>query len=147
MKLSEHFTQSEFEKSQYATRHGIDNTMGGDALSSAKALCESILEPLRVKIQTPIIISSGFRCSTLNAEIGGASHSQHVYGMAADIEAIALTNFELASLIKNMGLPYDQLIFEGRWVHVSHAVYNRGEVLTADFSRKGVTYRTGLHES
>ena len=33
----------------------------------------------------PVTINSGYRCPTHNADIGGATNSQHLYGTAADI--------------------------------------------------------------
>jgi len=144
MRLSEHFTQAEFEASQYATRHGIDNKMDGDALSCAKDLCAAILEPLRRKIMTPITVSSGYRSHELNKAIGGSAHSQHTKGLAADIQAAYLSPLELANIIKGIGLPYDQLIYEGGWVHVSHAAINRGEVLTATFKDGKAHYTKGI---
>ncbi len=44
------------------------------------------LEELRRAIgNRPIIINSGYRCSTHNRNVGGAKKSQHLYGKAADI--------------------------------------------------------------
>jgi len=144
MNLTEHFTREEFERSQYALRNGINNKMDGDALSCAADLCTAILEPLRRKIMTPITVSSGYRCHELNEAIGGSAHSQHTRGMAADIQAINLNNLELANIIKNLGLPYDQLIYEGDWVHVSHATFNRGNVFTATFKDGKASYSKGI---
>jgi uncharacterized protein YcbK (DUF882 family) len=36
-------------------------------------------------MEVPIRITSGFRCFTHNAEVGGAPKSQHLLGIAADI--------------------------------------------------------------
>lgn len=35
-------------------------------------------------------IVSGYRCPRRNAEVGGASNSQHLYGAAADVEPVVL---------------------------------------------------------
>jgi hypothetical protein len=70
-----------------------------------------------------ISIGSGYRSHELNHAVGGASTSQHLLGMAADITAGSKdgnrTLFELAQKLK---LPYDQLIDERdyAWIHVSH---------------------------
>lgn len=44
-----------------------------------------ILDETRERLGVPLIISSGYRCPTHNANIGGASQSYHTKGKAADI--------------------------------------------------------------
>jgi hypothetical protein len=48
---------------------------------------QEALERLRAAIKHPIRIVSGYRCPVHNREVGGARHSLHMLGMAADIEA------------------------------------------------------------
>ena len=45
------------------------------------------LEKLREKVGMPILITSGYRCSKHNREVGGAPRSLHTVGKAADIVA------------------------------------------------------------
>jgi uncharacterized protein YcbK (DUF882 family) len=44
-----------------------------------------ILERCRAQFGTPIVIKSGLRCKQHNADSGGVSNSQHMYGEACDI--------------------------------------------------------------
>ena len=44
-----------------------------------------IADQIREKIGKPITINSGLRCKTHNANVGGVSNSQHLYGNAADL--------------------------------------------------------------
>ena len=44
-----------------------------------------LLERVRVNLSRPIVITSGYRCPTYNAKIGGVPNSAHVYGYAVDI--------------------------------------------------------------
>ena len=44
-----------------------------------------IADQIREKIGKPITINSGLRCKTHNANVGGVSNSQHIYGNAADL--------------------------------------------------------------
>lgn len=44
-----------------------------------------IADKIREKIGKPIAINSGLRCKTHNANVGGVSNSQHLYGNAADL--------------------------------------------------------------
>ena len=43
------------------------------------------LEVIRHEFDSPVIINSGYRCPTHNANVGGAKSSQHLLGTAADI--------------------------------------------------------------
>jgi len=86
-------------------------------------LCKNILDPIRDG-GFPITLSSGYRSPTFNASIGGSNTSDHVYACAADIQLLngdAVENAKkLFKWIGKTGLPFSQLIFEGRWVHVSY---------------------------
>jgi uncharacterized protein YcbK (DUF882 family) len=44
----------------------------------------AVLETIREEFGEPIIIRSGHRCTAHNASEGGAEHSQHLHGRAAD---------------------------------------------------------------
>ena len=44
-----------------------------------------IADEIRIRIGKPIQINSGIRCKTHNANVGGVSNSQHLYGNAADL--------------------------------------------------------------
>ncbi len=147
--LSQYFQLEEFTRSETAERLGIDNSiktnqshssLGGRWLSqlsiinSLCALCEAILEPLRGAYGKAIHISSGYRCLQLNRAIGSKDTSQHIKGEACDIsQGLRSENLKLFRLIQDLGLPFDQLIWEGggRWIHVSHKAngHNRGQIL------------------
>ena len=112
-RFTEHFVLSEFLTSPTAEKHGIPNI------------------PL---INLPIQITSGYRCEMLNRLVGGVPNSQHVEGLAADIQIprrhwpfSVTTEEQMARVLwywMKDNLPdYDQLIIEHRgssyWVHVS----------------------------
>lgn len=44
-----------------------------------------IADEIRARIGKPISINSGLRCKTHNANVGGVSNSQHLFGNAADL--------------------------------------------------------------
>lgn len=132
MNLSAHVTLAEFQDSPTATTHGINNKMNESQIASAKLLCENVFEPLRLYLNTPIKISSGFRSLQLNKMIKGSSTSQHTKGEAMDLQ-IGSKGFYF---IKDK-LEFDQLIWEfgndenPQWVHVSYSKRNRKQVLKA----------------
>lgn len=119
MRLSKNFTLDEFLISQTAERHGIDMTPPPHVIDNLQRLVGSILQPLRDETGHPIVISSGYRPEELNDKIGGSPTSAHVYGCASDLRIVGYTPLETCELIREMDLPYDQVIHEfGRWVHV-----------------------------
>lgn len=135
IQLSQHFKLSEFTHSDTANRRGIDNTPSLDVVSNLQYLCIHGLEPLREyanQIRTEgsgergISISSGYRCKALNAAVGGAAQSNHLYGCAADIKlpdnATGMRWFEWM----RTNLQYDELIVERVaatsatfWIHLA----------------------------
>jgi uncharacterized protein YcbK (DUF882 family) len=73
-----------FNRSEFACNCGCGyNTVDYGLLS--------ILEMVRRHFEQPITITSGCRCPDYNREIGGASHSQHLLGRAADIQVKNIT--------------------------------------------------------
>jgi hypothetical protein len=132
MNLSAHVTLAEFENSPTATTHGINNKMSATQIASAKLLCEKVFEPLRLYLNTPIKINSGYRSAQLNKKIGGSTTSQHCKAEALDLH-IGAKGFHF---IKDK-LEFDQLIWEfgndenPQWVHVSFSSKNRKQVLKA----------------
>ena len=144
--LSPHFTREELCLSDVAVRHGIRNVPSSAVVENLTALCNTILEPLREALG-PVHILSGYRSAQLNATIGGAKKSQHVDGLAADLIVPGTAVIEVARWLYASGLPFDQLIYEGGWVHVSVCARGkcpRREVLTAKFWDGLAKYTKGL---
>ena len=130
--LSKNFDWKEFEKSDIAKAHHINNAIiDWDVRDNIKALVDCILQPLRDAWGGPLFINSGFRCKKLNELVGGVETSQHCKGMAADV---GVTDpYALAKLVVKMKLPFDQLILYPSFVHISYKSEgeNRKQVLYA----------------
>ena len=148
MKVSEHFTKREFEKSGTALRLGIDNTIKDhEHIMNLSSLCATVLEPIREK-WGPMSISSGYRDSRVSEAVGSSGKSSHCSAMAADFECFQspgnLTVFNW--IIKESGISFDQCIaeyfsiqegvgepFDG-WIHISSQrdkSKNRNDILLA----------------
>lgn len=111
-------------------------------VENLRALCIHILQPLRDALGTPLKINSGYRCPSLNKAIKGAVNSQHMTGQAADIIDLTHGNAFLFKKIKDLNLPFDQMIdeFGFRWVHVSYdPTRNRKAILQAVKDANGKT--------
>lgn len=144
MNLTEHFSLAELVASQVSTRQGIDNMPAPTIVANLTRLA-ALLEQVRAVVGAPITISSGYRSPALNKAIGGAANSAHVLGLAADISTNKLAPKALALLIRQSGIIFDQLIYEGTWVHIAlSAGAPRRQVLTAKFSGGGVSYVAGI---
>ena len=121
-----HFTIEELCASATAKAKKIDNTPNTQQLINLVYLAAYVLEPLRMAMNEPIKIGSGFRSPKLNAAVGGVSNSQHMKGQAVDlcIDGDIQKGKKWFNYIKDH-LPFDQLIWEKNpktgnyWVHVS----------------------------
>ena len=144
MNLTEHFSLAELVASQVATRKGIDNKPGPAIVTNLTRLA-ALLEQVRVLVGVPITVSSGYRSPALNKAVGGAASSAHVLGLAADISTAKLAPKALALLIRQSAIVFDQLIYEGTWVHIALSVgAPRRQVLTAKFAGGAVSYVAGI---
>lgn len=146
--LSRNFTLAELTFSQTAARKNIANKPSARQVEALRALCINILQPVRDALGQPLTVSSGYRSPALNAAVRGAKKSQHIDGQAADIVCFAIPTKDLFKRILQLGLPFDQIIYEGGktsiWVHVSFKADgdNRAEILAASFPKSGgVKYR------
>lgn len=115
-----HFTISELTRSTTARRYGIDNTPPDMAIENLRKLIDTVLDPARNLLGSPIYVNSGYRCDRLNKAVGGVPKSYHRLGRAADITTgTAEGNRRLWKILKT--LPHTELIWErgGAWIHIA----------------------------
>ena len=110
------------------TNTGYYNIPEGMPLTYLARLANNVLQPIRDKWNAPIIVNSAYRCKELNAAVGGAKNSDHVYGCAADIRTKSNTKTDnkklfdlIVSMAQNREIECRQIIDEYNysWVHVS----------------------------
>jgi hypothetical protein len=144
MNLSAHFTLAELTASSLAVRRGIDNRPTDAITANLRRVAEK-LEQVRALVDRPVIVSSGYRCPELNKAVGSGAASAHVLGLAADFTCPGMTAQELARTIRDSDIDFDQLIYEGTWVHIGlSAAAPRRQVLTAHFRDGRATYTYGV---
>lgn len=130
MKLSKNFELSEFTDSPTAKKHKINNKPTGQLIiDNLTNLCVEVLQPLRDEIGKPITINSGYRCLKLNEKVGGVPTSQHCLGQACDFKIDGMTSYEIAEVVLELNLPFDQLILYPTFVHVSYSDRCRRQLL------------------
>ena len=146
MQLSEHFELAEFLVSETAARRGIANDPTPEIIDNLRRLCQSVLQPLRVKLARPVVITSGYRSLALNRAVGGSPTSHHMQGRAADLIVPGMTPLSVCQAAHSLRLPCLQIIHEfGRWTHLSVAISNeRTQLLTAKLNQGKTVYEPGL---
>jgi zinc D-Ala-D-Ala carboxypeptidase len=145
MMLSEHFNLNEFTASETATRKGIDNTPPAVVTERLRMLAATLEQVRSLLGNNSIRISSGYRCLALNRAIGSGDLSAHVLGYAVDFTCPKFgTPKEVANKIAESPIKFDQLIYEGTWIHLSVDPRNRREVLTAHFGKGKTKYTKGI---
>lgn len=115
MKLTPHFT---LEEMTFTNHREFDNTPNVLQINNLQRLAE-FLEEVRSLLGKPIIIDSGFRSPDVNQAVGSTSVSQHLRGCAADFRVPSMTPAEVVKAIHGSDLPFDQLILELTWTHIS----------------------------
>lgn len=140
-RLSPHFSLAELTVSNTGARAGLRNVPVGDVLGNLQRLANTLEQVRSLLYNAPILVSSGYRSPAINALIGGSRTSAHMRGLAADFTApkygrpVAITQ-----AIRDSGIQFDQLIFEGTWVHLGlaeTAAVPRRQVMTAIFAPRG----------
>ena len=136
MNLTRHFTLEEFTRSEKAAEHGIDNTPPPEIFPNLRVTAFG-MECLRaLNGDTPLHITSGYRCPPLNALVSKSKHSAHLDGYAADFhdrsQPIATLAVTLSAKVVKARLPFDQFILEEERgiIHVSFDPADRHEFLT-----------------
>ena len=126
MNISKHITYLEATHSDTAKAKGISNIPNEVQLAAMKLVAEKCFEPLREWYGKPIRINSFFRSVELNKAVKGSKTSDHVKGMAIDLDAGSnAENLKLFNWLKD-NVEFTQLIHEygdksgPEWVHISY---------------------------
>jgi len=134
-----YFNFNEFFHSDLADSVGIVNYPSPEVEQLVRfhiiALVDHVLDPIRERLGVPVLITSGYRCKTLNELVGGKESSQHLAGYAADftIDGLAPSEYRRLAFWCADHLDFDQLIVyaKRKFIHVSYVSpkNNRHEVL------------------
>lgn len=148
--LTEHFGFEELIDSAAAKYYKIDNEpTDSQVLVNLQKLAEG-LERVRAAVQSPLVVNSGYRSPELNTHLRGWLYSEHMLGLAADIQAV---DFPPRELMRRMVEAAEQIGFRqcilerNTWVHVSfpaEGVEPKLEVLTASWESGKIVYRPGF---
>lgn len=139
-----YFSAEDVSHSATAIEHSIDNTAPAPAMANA-IIAAVGMDRVRHLLCCAILVSSWFRCLKLNRLVGSADTSAHRLGWAIDFTSPKFgPPLAICRAIIAAGIAFDQLIYEGTWVHISFDPRMRGEVLTAHKMNGRMSYTPGL---
>lgn len=130
------FILKHFLKSGEAERLGINNAPGIDVLPTRDQIINNLkqlMENVGDKIydQYPnMVITSGYRCKSLNVAIGSNTNSEHAFGMAIDFQVPGVPTRDVFNWCINNLSSWNQLIWEfperesNSWIHISYQLTN-----------------------
>lgn len=120
-----YFTLNELVKSDTATKKGIDNTPTMFAMRNLTLFVNTLLDDLRSAWDSPLKVTSGYRCPALNKAVGGVENSAHLYGLAVDLVPMNGDFNKFTTFVKKWfraRTDFDQVIEEraggSRWIHI-----------------------------
>ncbi|WP_428047451.1 D-Ala-D-Ala carboxypeptidase family metallohydrolase [Candidatus Proelusimicrobium excrementi] len=120
IKISPHFSFEELVFTSFHDFKALNSLEGEKRLPELTALSFYLLEPVRRILNSPLKITSAYRCRALNSFVGGSASSQHLKGEAADFIPLNVGLDEAFAKIKNCtDLHFGQLISEPGWLHIS----------------------------
>lgn len=117
--ITQHFTWAETQ----VTHTGLNNRPA--TITHEKAILNTAtnMEIVRAILnRLPININSWYRSPDVNKAVGGVSDSEHAIGQAVDFVCPRFGSpFQVAVELSKYAniLNYNQLIYEGTWVHIS----------------------------
>ena len=82
------------------------------------------LEKVRAEWNKPLIITSGYRCSAHNAEVGGVQNSYHKRGLACDISIEAQEQENFRALALAQGFTKVITYPERKFIHIELGEHN-----------------------
>jgi hypothetical protein len=142
LQVTKNFFLAEFTASNTATRLNIDNTPDPKSQSNLVGILIPNMQIVRDLLKAPVLVSSGYRSPKLNVAVNGAQSSQHSTGNACDFTCPGFGTAKEVCRFLALHAHFDQLIYEGTWVHISFV--DRKQVLTATFSGGKATYSSGI---
>lgn len=140
MKLTPHFTLEEF----IVTSKPLDNTPSKEMVEVLRTTAFYMERVRELLGNVAIKVNSAYRSQAVNKAVGGSKASAHTLGYAVDFTAYGHTPLTIANTLAKSDLKFDQLIYEGTWVHISFDPKMRREILTARFKDGKATYLKGI---
>lgn len=138
LQLSPHFTLAELTTTQ---QRNLDNTPPAEIVEILRRTAKRMEVVRHLLGDRVITVNSGYRSAAVNRAVGGSKTSDHQTGHAVDFTCQDYGDSRrICGALASASLDFDQLIEEGRWVHISFGPRARRQVLT----KAGRGYVEGL---
>lgn len=138
MKLTDNFSLAELIHAGSASRLGLPSTHeqynpSPQIIANLTALAKNVLQPLRDHFGKSITVTSGYRSPIVNKAVKGSKTSDHMEGMAGDLQLWIdgkNRNQDLFDAVLKLKLPFKQMIDEfgteddPAWIHISFDAKN-----------------------
>lgn len=144
--ITTHFTWEEAATTEHRDINNMIPIAQTDLMAAVNYTAHQMELIRYILNEKPITINSWYRCLELNRAIGSHDTSQHIKGQAVDFTCKDFGNpVEVCKAIIASLIPFDQLILEHTWIHISFQsdphVLSRRQVLSL---LENKTYATGL---
>ncbi len=114
-----YFTLAELINSDKAWQLKIDNVPTPE-IAAVLAETAAQMDRVRIFLSAPVIVSSGYRSKALNKAVKGQPTSGHMLGYCIDFTCPKFGSPKaICEALAKSNIPFDQLIMEGTWVHIS----------------------------
>lgn len=120
MNLTKNFTLAELTTCRHAD---IDNSPSPEVIANLERLAKTILQPLRDGFDKSVLVRSGYRSPKFNERVGGSLKSEHLFGLAGDIDIPPFTNVDIIKMAVKLNLPFAQIIDEELWALLNGRVF------------------------
>lgn len=104
-----------FKRSEFACKCG-KYCNGFPAEPNAKLV--KVAERVREHFGAPVIVSSGVRCKTHNANVGGVPNSRHTMGKAMDFRIVGKTAAQVLAFVQAQPEIAYSYAIDGNYVHM-----------------------------
>lgn len=138
MKNSKYFKLEELLQSNMALAAQIENLPSWEDVENLRDLAISVLDPIRYAWGQPLVITSGYRSTQLNAAVGGVPTSAHMEGCAVDIKLCSWSTRKIselynliASMVDDGAIDIDQVIYyrKKKIIHISNDLPCRKQLI------------------
>ena len=120
--LSPHFT---IDEATVTSHKDIPNYPTKPILANMGYTAGKMEQVRELLANKPIYVNSWYRSPKLNSAVGGSKKSAHMDGRAVDFICPHFgTPYDICKWLESKRdlLAYDQLIYEGTWVHISFVI-------------------------
>lgn len=109
--------------------------------TNLNAFHEDVITPLQDSVPGKVNITSSYRSSRYNAEVGGARNSNHLRGNAIDLQVDGMHPSQVVRTLQKNNIPFDRALTEDiggkQWLHLEYYKNSEHPGIVANLDRNG----------